>query len=154
MRAITVGILLCASLAHAEATTDADIETYCEARARAVPERGDTRTSACRLLVRGALDSLASRNVAQAVEQIRSVDELMRRRAEPSACPPPPPCPEPDASLDPRAHVQGTLAEKPARPVRPKPPRRSREPADLADPFRDAKPTRKPATRDMKEPSF
>jgi hypothetical protein len=129
-----ISAVLIAPPAGAESADEA-ISAYCTARAqgRAGSERA-LPLQACSGLLKGVLDALAVQKFAQAIDQLRAVDELMTPRSKDGCAT--------DASR--RASDHGVRRE-PVRPQRRKPqgddagdpfgaPKR-RPPRDVADPF-------------------
>ena len=94
------GLLLCSLSGSAAAddalVTPAQIVMYCEARTgELAPDERELAAVGCRILAAGAAESLARKDLAGAFDQLRALDERMRRRVappEPVRCPATPEC--------------------------------------------------------------
>lgn len=130
---VALAILLLAGVAHAETQEEA-ITAYCTQRAQArPPAERSVPIEGCKGLIRGAYESMSKQKIAEAMDQLRAVDELMTPRRD--AAPP----------AETHRSDHGVRRE----PVRPQ--RRKQE---TVDPFAKPKGDEDPATPKSKPPNL
>jgi hypothetical protein len=80
-----LAFLLLAGVAHAETQEEA-IAAYCTQRAQTrPPAERSVPIEGCKALIRGAYESMTKQKIAEAMDQLRAVDELMTTRREAAA---------------------------------------------------------------------